>query len=239
MAHTSVATYQIIHTLAGVIYHLPEHINELLENYYALFRRRTKITEIALRKQITEVIKQSRCPKEVSLFVRLELSEGGVLRVTEHERSLYRGYSLRCISPRVAPVEFNMPHIHIPSSARDALIDFANAEAKYNRGDLALRSHNGCVDMIGGAAIFASLNNELITSQESHSVEHSVLKKLAHQAEINVTYRPIRVDELPLLDELFFVDHYGITSIKACGSRFYMSITANTLASLMGQFNQP
>ncbi len=229
--------YQIVHTLDGKIYHLEEHLKLLFEAYFELHSGCAKLPQEELRRQIEEVTRASRCPRGVSLFVKISISSEGKVSVEEHERSLYRGYTLRCISPRAALVEYNIPHISLPTHLREQLTQFANGEARKRRGDLALRLSAGEVDLINGAQIFALKDEILLTAQLSHSVEHTLAKECALRLGLNLCERPINVSELPHLDELFFVDHYGVTAIRNCAERYYMSLTASAIASAMGELS--
>lgn len=223
--------YQIVHTLGGAIYHLEEHLKVLFEGYYEIYGTGVKMSQATVQEQITTLLERSRCPKDVSLFIRCELTRSGQIKVSEHERSLYRGYSLRCISPRAAIIEFHMPYIEFPTSVRDEMIEFANAQALRKGGDVALRAHNGVIDLINGAQIFAVTPQGLITAADSFTPEHRLAKLAARELEINVIERPIRIGEMPLIDELFYVDHYGVTAIRTCAMQSFMSITASALAT--------
>ncbi|MFI3331803.1 MAG: aminotransferase class IV [Rikenellaceae bacterium] len=225
--------YQIVHTLDGNIYHLEEHLSLLFEAYFELHSGCAKLPQEELRRQIEEVIRDSRCPRGVSLFVKISISSEGKVSVEEYERSLYQGYTLRCISPRAALVEYNIPHISLPTHLREQLTQFANSEARKRRGDLALRLSAGEVDLINGAQIFALKGELLLTAQLSYSVEHALAKECALRLGLDLCERPIDASELPHLDELFFVDHYGVTAIRNYAERYYMSLTASAIASAL------
>ncbi len=230
-----VTIYQIIHTLDGRIYHLEEHLTLLFEGYYELFGKGIKLVKSRIEQQIAELLKRSRCPRGVSLFVRLALNSEGEISLQEHERSLYKGYTLRCIRPRTATVEFAIPYGIYPTSIRDSLTAFANYAATKLGGDLALRLSGNVVDAINGAQIFALSTKGLITAADSHSVEHRLTKEVARKLDITIIERPILISELPSFDELFFVDHYGVTSIRSCNGSHYMSNAATTIATQLSK----
>ncbi|MFR9504434.1 MAG: aminotransferase class IV [Rikenellaceae bacterium] len=231
--------YQVVHTLNGEIFHLEEHLKILFEAYYELFSSGTKIEKSEVEQQIKEAIVRSRCPRGVSLFVKLSLRYGGSIEIHSCERSLYEGYTLRCISPRVATVEFTTPYIEFASSVREQLIELSNLAARKKGGDIALRLHNGIVDTIQGAQIFAVSANCIITAASSYSVEHKIAKEIAQQIDLQLIERDIHQEELSTLDEIFFIDHAGITSIKSCNGRFYMSIVASALATRLKSLTSP
>ncbi len=227
--------YQIVHTLGGRIFHLEEHLKILFEAYYQLFNGYARLSVPEVESQIREAIIRSRPPKDLSFFVTLSLSAQGSLTISNTQRSLYEGYTLRCVMPRAAMVAFDMPHIYLPTTLRSSLTEFVNSESRRNKGDIALRSHLGEVDLANGAQLFGVLQEEIITAKESHSVEHKAAKDAAQSLGIKLIERPILCDELQQLEELFYVDHQGVTAIKSCNSRYYMSITAATLAAEMSE----
>ncbi|MFI3286664.1 MAG: aminotransferase class IV [Rikenellaceae bacterium] len=223
--------YQIVHTLDGEIFHLEEHLKILFESYFELFNRSAREPLAEAKERIESLLRRSRCPRGVSLFVRLTLLDDATLLIEEHERSLYQGYTMRCISPRAALIEYNFPRLSLPTLLRESATICANEEArKKSQCEVALRLHNGEVDLINGAQIFALYGNELITARKSLSVEHRFAKECATNLSLQIVERDIRAEELTLFDELFFVDHYGVTPIKMCCGRYYMSLTASAIA---------
>ncbi len=229
------ALYQIVHTLDGKIFHLDEHLNLLFESYFTLFSASARAALAEAPKRIEELLKRSRCPRGVSLFVRLTLQPDGTLEIEEFERSLYCGYTLRCISPSAALVEYQLPRLELPTTMSESAYIFANEVArKSSQCEVALRSYNGKVDLINGAQIFALLDDTLITARTSHSVTHAFAKKCAKELGITIEERDIAASEIKLFDELFFANHLGITPIKACCGRYFMALTASAIAKEMG-----
>ncbi|MFR9523293.1 MAG: aminotransferase class IV [Rikenellaceae bacterium] len=231
--------YQIIHTLDGEILHLDEHLKILFEAYYQVFSTGVKISKPQVESLIEEAIEQNRCPQGVSLFIELLLDRSGKISVGACERSLYRGYTLRCISPRAALVEYTLPHIEAPTSVRRDVAQYAATIARQSGGDLAIRSYKGYADMIGEAQLFAARDNCIITAEGSYSVEHKLAIKALGEMGVELQQRPVAVEEIAHFDELFFVDHYGVTAIKCCGSTHYMSIMANSLAKKLSEIVAP
>ncbi len=225
--------YQILHTLDSKVLHLDEHLKILFESYYELFGGYLKIDRRQLNSQIEAVMCAARCPSTVSLFLSLRVGSDAKIEVQVLSRSLYQGYSLRCLAPRVAPIEFAMPNIEIASSAREELIRFANSRAKAAGADLALRSYAGVVDLIEGAQIFGIIDSRAITAKESFAPEHALAKAKLVELGYQLDERAIELSEVNLLDELFFVDHYGVTAIRSCATKSFMSITAAALAAAM------
>ncbi len=225
--------YQIIHSLDGAIFNLEQHVKLLEESYYQLFNKPLQLSLNDTENQIKAVITSNRCPKGISLFVEIQLDESGIITIGEIERSIYRGYTLRCISPTAVPSELYIPQIAISTTIRKDLFEWANTEAVRHNSHLLLSCHSGQAEMINGSQIFGVNEVGVVTAAKSFSVEHALAKRRLSEMNIKVIERPIFVEELLQLEELFIVDHYGVTAIKSCCGRGYMSITADALATAL------
>ncbi len=233
-----ISVYQIIHTLDGEIFHLEEHLKRLFEAYYQVFSGYIKLDEKQIRTQILDRLNAARAPRTISLFVQISVYQGGQIKIEKPQRSLYKGYTLRCIVPRAALVNFSLPHVYAPTSIRRELTEYSNEEARKRGGEVALRVDAEQVDLINCAQIFMVTERGVATAALSHSVEHALAKRAALQLGLTILEGPILCDELPTADELFYADHNGITSIKSCCSRYYMSITAAAIAAQMEEFRR-
>lgn len=228
--------YQIVHTLDGRICQLGAHLKILSEAYYEIFNGYLKVDRPLLEVQIKGAMLRSRCPKGVSLFVRIEVDEYGVVTVGESQRSLCKGYTMRTVTPRAVLIEYSMPYIEQPTTLRDSLTQWANQEARRLGGDVALRLHNGRVDLVNGAQIFGiSENREVTTAKVSYSVEHNAIKEIIRENGLILhdDEQSISVEALQHFEELFYADHNGITALRVCNNRGYMSVTSNTIADLL------
>ncbi len=230
---THVTIYQKIHTLNGEIFHLEAHLKLLREAYRDIYGKVVKLPIESVQKLLEDAMAANRCPRDISLFVTLTLNPAGILAACELTRSIYRGYTLRCISPSAAIIEFHIPYFNHCTTLRAEIIEWANTIAQRQGADLALRSFNGQVGMIDGAQTFAVTDSEIITSPVSFSVEHSLAKRVAKTLDLRLVERALLPHDIPNLEELFFVDHYGVTAIKSCHGRVFMSITAETVAKRM------
>lgn len=224
---------QIVHTLNGVIYHLEAHIMLLSEAYRQIYRRSITLDTDKVRERIEKAIKRSYYTNGTSIFVTLQLTQDGEVTISKRQRSLYHGYALRSISPKAAIVDFNIPHISLPTTLRQEVIEMANHTARnYHFCDVALRASADQVDIINGAQIFAvTTQGAIITSAKSHSVEHKITKEIIRKMDITLEERPLKIKEVRHLEELFYVDHCGLTAMKSCSERAFMTIISNKIAT--------
>ncbi len=235
-----VSIYAILHTLGSEIMHLDEHLRELFNSYYEVFNSGLRLDKNEISEQITQLLKRERVSQSASVMVRLTASEGAKIDLSIEERSIYSGYSLRCISPKAHLVEWDTPFIEHPTSAREQATTLANIAAQRHGAQIAVRSHNGVVDLAQGAQLFAVKGMEIFTSATSRSIEHTLATECAKSLTLKFIERDVTLNDLSTLDELFFADHHGVTAISELNNHRYMSIVAEEIATLMQhKMNQP
>ena len=229
----SVVLYQKVHTLAGRVFYLEEHLKLLFNSYYEVFNSGVKLDAQDIEQRILSLLKRERASLDVSVIVRLDLHFGGEITLAIEEYSLYSGYALRCLALRGALVEFAIPFIEHSTFAREAMFELSNLKAKLLGAQVALRSSDGMVDMACSAQLFAVRGDEIFTFEKSFSVEHALAKQCARSLTLKFSERSILESDISTLDELFLVDCYGVTPISKCGTRYYMSLIAEQVAELM------
>ncbi len=233
---SAISLYQIVHTLEGRIIALDAHLKLLFDAYYEVFHSGVRLPLGEIRSRIESLLLESGCGgNKLSVYVRISISDSAEVDITLEERAIYGGYSLRCLSPKGALVSYDIPYINYPTSVRYAATQIANLKASREGADIAIRLKDGVVDLANGAQLFAVKGFSIYTSFKSYSVEHSLALKAIGGLALTLEDREIEVDDLPQLDELFYADHYGITSISRCGARYYMSIVAGEVAQLMSE----
>ncbi len=228
-----VGIYQIVHTLAGRIMHLDKHLKIIFDSYYELFNSGITLKKSEIESHIKQLLKSERVSQSASVMVRITATAKGEIELSIEERSIYSGYTLRCISPKAALVEYDIPYIALSTTAREEMTALANISAERKSAHIALRSHDGVVDIANCAQLFAVKGLEIYTSPQSFSIEHSIAMSCAKELTIKFVAREIMVDELATLDELFYADHNGITAIAELNRHRYMSIVAEEIAALM------
>ncbi len=228
--------YQTIHTLAHNPLAVAEHCRILEQHFFDIYLRPLRLDEGEIIEQIIEHLRQERATRSLSVFVELRVDINQELEITIADVSLYDGYAMRSLAPRVKIITFDSPFGLCPSSARRPLLSFAEDMARNLGGDIALEcSTDGVIQSIGGAALFAVLGRRIIASTTLLSVERDIILRAAQELRLEVEEREITRHELASLDELFGCDHQGIIAASAHGEHRYMKILAQRIASHIAQ----
>ncbi|WP_295939349.1 aminotransferase class IV [uncultured Alistipes sp.] len=233
--------YQTIHVLGGQCYHLPAHIALLDRFSHELFGRRFRPDESALAQKIISMARQiSPAGCDRSQFVRLLVPAccEQEYRLEFGELSLYRGYDLRSLTPDAVTLQYDLPLGEAPTSAHEAIGHLARQQARLRGASVAVRC--GC-DGFAYAAdevpLFAVLGKRVYTSPAGASVERDLALSAIEAAGLELTERPIERAALPRFDELFYIDHRGLTALAHCDGHPYMAILAERIArALRGLF---
>lgn len=78
-----------------------------------------------------------------------------------------------------------------------------------------------------------ALQGSLFAAPTFRSVERDVAAHAVRALGLTLREAPIRSGDLGRYDELFYVDHRGVTALAHCGERAYMSLTAERVADEM------
>lgn len=213
----------------------------------------------ALGARIAALLREERIPRGPSVFVRLSLTPQGEERLALTGRSLYDGYALRSIHPEAVPLPYEIPF----GAAHSTLCEEADRLAdrladRIVRGAVALCCDDeGRCLRAGGGALFALKGRTLLTAPAADpaaslreylrlrtaggassplafaSVERMLLLRAAPSARLDVREEAFTLRDLKRMDELFFVDHRGITAFSRVGETPYLSIVAERLAASM------
>ncbi len=229
--------YQTIHTLAHHALHVEHHCRLLERSFLDIFFRPITLNCSSIEHDIRALLTEQNRSKELSQYVELRIDVEANIRIVVVEQSIYEGYVFRAITPTVAPVTFDSPFGLHSSSARRAAICFADDMAHNQGCEMALEcrrvdGENQAIAIQGGA-IFGVINRTLIASVDILSVERMLVLEAAKECNMEVVERCIMRKELTTFDELFFVDHHGVTAISQYQQQRYMSIMAENIAGRM------
>lgn len=232
----AVTLYQTLHLYARRVRCIEQHIVRLDGMARALFGRAYTPDPKRLEQEVLALAAKEHYPDSVSGFVRLELTETGETRLTPFGTSLYEGYALRSLRPTTLTIPYELPLQIDCSTAAEAAHDLARCVAHRHDADEAVRVNGeGVCFSLGEAELFALANGELCYSATPQTVEGQLLIQAAERLGIRHTLRPIASNALHHFDELFAVDHRGITSIASCDGVRFMSLRTERLASAMEQ----
>lgn len=213
-----------------------------------------------LTRSIGELLLRERIPREVSAFVRLDLQPEGEPALSLAGRSLYDGYALRSIRPEGVPIPYDIPFGAAPTLLREQCDLLADIQARrIRRGAVAVCCDpQGRCLRAEGAPLFAVRGYRVFTAPaaasgaaalEAYIRQHTEGLPAAApaypDAERTLALRAIRAAGLELreeaftleqaehMDELFYVDHRGVTALAALEGVPYMSILAERIAAAM------
>jgi len=87
------------------------------------------------------------------------------------------------------------------------------------------------------AALFAIRGRRVYAPPGEASIGRSLAVRSIRAAGLELIEAPVGRDELPRMDELFFIDHRGVTALSRCDGQPYMAILAERIAgALRGLF---
>ncbi|MDE7123278.1 MAG: branched-chain amino acid aminotransferase, partial [Alistipes sp.] len=101
--------YQTIHLRGSRPLRVARHAELLGAWAAALFGIRYAPAVVALERRIAALAERERYPRDLSSFVRLELTADGTERLLPAGVSLYEGFALRSIAPDAVTVDFAAP----------------------------------------------------------------------------------------------------------------------------------
>ena len=92
-------------------------------------------------------------------------------------------------------------------------------------------------DSHGEAALFAIRGKRVYVPPGETSIGRSLAVRSIRAAGLELAASPVGRDDLPRMDELFFIDHRGVTALSRCDGQPYMAIFAERIAgALRGLF---
>ena len=152
--------------------------------------------------------------------------------------SLYRGYDLRSLMPEAVTLQYEPPLFDAPTSAREAAVELARQYAGLQGASVAVRcDRNGTLMAADEAALFAIRGRRVYAPPGEASIGRSLAVRSIRAAGLELAASPVGRDDLPRMDELFFIDHRGVTALSRCDGQPYMAIFAERIAgALRGLF---
>ena len=160
------------------------------------------------------------------------------LRLEFEGVSLYRGYDLRSLMPEAVTLQYEPPLFDAPTSAREAAVELARQYAGLQGASVAVRcDRNGTLMAADEAALFAIRGRRVYAPPGEASIGRSLAVRSIRAAGLELAASPVGRDDLPRRDELFFIDHRGVTALSRCDGQPYMAIFAERIAgALRGLF---
>ncbi|MFQ7386999.1 MAG: branched-chain amino acid aminotransferase [Alistipes sp.] len=230
--------YQTVHILGGRSLHLPAHLAVLDRWSRELFGRPAGLRQQPLARQIEALAAQTApADCDLSQFVRIVVPASGdpAFRLESAGISLYRGYDLRSLMPDAVTLQYDMPFPEAPTSARESRRRTGPPAGPSARriGRRALRRRRHRPHGRQRPAVRRAGQTAFVSPAEA-CVEQELGLRAVEAAGLELEERPVMRDELPRFDELFYVDHRGVTALAHCDGHPCMAILAERVAQSLG-----
>ena len=233
-ALTGLYLYQTVHLARGRARNVAGHIAVLDAASRELFGRPYAPAAERLAKRIETLSAAERYPAGVSGFVRIELDPDGTERLLPAGVSLYDGYAFRSLQPEAVTVGYDLTLSEAPTSAREAAAQLARRLAERRGAEVAVRCDSaGILRSADDAPLLAIAGRTVLTVPGPASVERRLAMLAVRAAGLELREEAFGRADLPSLDELFFADHRGVTSLSRCDGQPLMTFVAERIAEAM------
>lgn len=231
---TGLYLYQTLHLAAGRLRNAAEHIAVLDAASRALFGRPYAPAPERFAEQAEALAAAERYPSGVSGFVRVEADAEGRTRFLPAGVSLYAGYAFRSLRPRGATLRYDYPLTEAPTSAREAAEVLARRRVADAGAEVAVRCDAaGVLRTADDAPLFAVCGRTVLAAPGPPSVERRLALRAIEAAGLEGHEAPFGREALPDLDELFYVDHRGVTALSHCDGQPLMALLAERVAEAL------
>ena len=222
---TGLYLYQTVHLARGRARNVAGHIAVLDAASRELFGRPYAPAAERLAKRIETLSAAERYPAGVSGFVRIELDPDGTERLLPAGVSLYDGYAFRSLQPEAVTVGYDLTISEAQTSAR---------ETERRGAEVAVRCDSaGILRSADDAPLLAIAGRTVLTAPGPASVERRLAVLAVQAAGLELREEAFGRADLPSLDELFFADHRGVTSLSRCDGLPLMTFVAERIAEAM------
>ncbi len=221
--------YQTLHTLGRKAWHTSEHLR--LVNLYGeeLFGRSVRLIPVRLQRLVSTLLDALRYPMSVSCFVELRLYASGLTCLLAGERGLAAGYLFRPVYPDAVTVPFYARRI--PCSATREAICTAGWTARAQKADAWVGiAPDGQVACCDGCPLFGVEERTVLTPRVEDSVDFTSALHAIRSAGYRLRMGELTPDRLEHFDEIFYIDHRGITALHQLDGRLLMHIIAERVA---------
>lgn len=226
--------YQTVHVARGRALHVAEHAATLDAAAREWFGYRYTPAAEALKRRIEARAAEERYPTGVSGFIRLELLPDGEERLLPAGISYYDGYGYRSVQPAAVALRYDLPLTEAPTSAHEAVSLLARRAAERQGAETAIRCDaDGCFREAEGAPLFAIVGRRVLEAPGPESVERAITRQAALRAGLEWSTEEFGLDGLHRIEELFFTDHRGITSLSHCNGVPLMTFLAERIAAAL------
>lgn len=226
--------FQTVHVAHGKARLVREHIALLDEAAREWFGYGYAPDPKVLAQQIVEITRSAGYPTSVSSFVRITLHENSDETLSPAGLSLYDGYAFRSLLPEGRIFPYELPFLSAPSSMREAVAQAGRVAAHKTEDRIAVRCNaSDELEAADESPLFAVIGKEIRYLPRFRFAEENLIRQSLTNAGLKLVETPFGRTDLPRIDELFYVDHRGITALSRCDGQPLMSIFAERIATAM------
>ena len=259
MLATELYLYQMLHLYHGRVRLLDRHVELLDRCVRELFGTEYRSDLRTLERQVLATAAAARYPSDISAFVRIELTAAGEVRLLPAGVSYYGGYALRSVRPAGVSVRCEPPLDGYPTQARDAAVTAARRMAECAGGRVAVQHDaDGTYHTIEGSPLAVVREDTVWLAPEGrayeipasgfrlgegalrgcrfdppHSVEYGLLAGAVQAAGLTLREEAFDAEVVNGADELFWLDHRGVTALSYCDGRPLMALAAERIAAAL------
>ncbi len=227
------AITQTIHVADGRARMVAQHAAILDTASRHIFGRPYRPDIAELTRRIERLAASAHHPVGLSSFVEISLDKESET-LTDAGASLYDGYALRSLTPDAVTVPCEIPVSTAPTSARRAISEMADAAACRQGVAVGLcHRTDGTLTMADNAPLFGIASKQLYAAEPILSVERELMVALAPKLGFTIADETLKVNHIPHLDELFYIDHRGITSLAHCNGYPLMVLRTERIAATL------
>ena len=224
---------QRIHTLGYKAFNVAQHIQIMRNASIDLFGFASLCCAEDAERIIEQLTRLSRISPTLSCSVAMRLNSVGELSFEVESPSYYSGATLSVKRPKGVFLTVPEPDVVSQNSVTIALDAMYDARVQ-DRGDVAvLVDFRREVISRPWLPIFAVYHNVVYTPVECDSVEYYLVRDAIKSAGIELVVRPIPMDSLLRMDEVFVADVMGLTSLSSIKESRLLSVVAMHIASRM------
>lgn len=224
---------QRIHTLGYKAYNVAHHIEVMCRASMDLFGFASLCRAEDAERIIAQLTQLSRISPNLSCTVAMRLNSEGELSFEVEQPSYYSGATLSVKRPKGLFLAAPEPEYISQNSVTIALDAMYDARVQ-DRGDVAvLVDFRREVISRPWLPIFAVFHNVVYTPAEYETVEYRLVRDAIKSAGVEFVVRPIPMEALLRMDEVFVADVMGLTSLSSIEESRLLSVVATLVASRM------
>lgn len=226
--------YQPIMTFGYKALHLGNYLHRLKVAAEEVLCSVPSLSERGVATMITEFLRKNNYPATMPASVELRCYLSGEVVLLGGEVSPYPKLGLRMLMPAGVDVCYELPLSEHLSSVRRAAAEAARARAESQGAKVAVRfDREGYARSVNDSEIFVIKEYTVMMPAPPESVEGVLMLEAIRRSGLQVEVVPMSLEMLETADEIFYIDHCGVTALGAFNGHPLMHILAEKIAAYL------